>query len=297
MAVDKNMVNFEGIVNNIIKLLEAGVKPWNKPWDSGHSIGLPLNHEGKAYRGANVFFLWISKMNNGFQGDRWLTFNQIRKLGGKVLKGSKGTKIIFWKPIVKSETVNADGSKEQETFPLLRWYTVFNVDQTTDLPEEFYEGVGDDEEIVNNIKDLAEVEAMVNKLNVLIRHEGHRAFYNPTVDYIGMPPKASFKETEGYYSTLFHELTHWTGHNKRCNRKFGDKFGDNAYAVEELVAELGACFLSAHFGIAVDVREENAAYLQSWIKVLKENPKVLLTVAGKAQQAFDYVVNGGKKKY
>lgn len=277
------MVNIYETVNaRIISQLEAGVIPWKKEWKvSGHS-SMPLNFQTKKpYRGINVLLLACS----GFGDSRWLTYKQAQTIGAQVRKGEKGTPIVFWSMF---ERESKDGDTEK--LPFLRQYTVFNVEQcdgiTADLPfdaPEFHP--------IPAAQALAE--SYLTRASIALKHGGDRAFYSPTLDYIQMPAATAFDIPDAYYSTLFHECGHSTGHKSRLDRKFGnDAFGSEAYSKEELVAELGAAYLCAQTGISNERVEVNhAAYIQGWLRSLKNDKTLLLSAAQKAQRAADLIVD------
>ena len=263
---------YQEVTDRIIKALESGTAPWVKPWNATN-YGMPVNGAtGRAYSGINVFLLWASP----YTDNRWYTFKQAQGKKGCVRKGEKGTGIIFFKPLVKKD----DDGKEQ-VIPLIRGFTVFNHEQIEWENEETIE----ESEIEIT---FVEAENMVSATAAKIKHGGARACYNMHTDQISMPTIDSFKSEADYWGTMLHELTHWTGHKSRKNRQFGKRFGDNAYAVEELVAEMGAAFLCAQSG--VEGKLQHAEYISSWLKVLKQDKKAVFTAAKQAQQAADFVV-------
>ncbi len=211
-----------------------------------------------------------------FSSNSWMTFNQAKKLNGHIKQGEKGTPVFFFKPMkVKEET--EEGETIIKTIPLLKSYMVFNTDQI--------EGI---DESVNEVECVEAIDEFVAKTNVLIKTSPDKAYFSPSEDYIAMPAIERFKDTDGYYATLLHELTHASGHPTRLNRDLSRTFGSDSYAFEELVAELGSAFLCSHLGIDLQ-NAQHPQYLQSWIKVLRENPKVLWKASSKAQQAFEYL--------
>ena len=269
---------YQTVTDRILESLEAGVAPWVKPWKSAPGNGLPFNaSSGKAYRGINVALLYAPQ----YASSGWMTFNQAKTLGGHVRKGERGSKIVFFKPFVVRDK-NSTDEEATRTIPLLREFTVFNVEQIEGLPAKFYAQESTEERPAHSVAD-----AMLGLATV--RHGGDRACYSPSVDAIQMPNPAQFDSVSGYYATALHELTHWTGHASRCAREYGKRFGDTAYAREELVAEMGAAFLCARAGI--DGQLQHAAYLQSWIDVLKSDKRAIVIAAAAAQKAADFVIN------
>jgi antirestriction protein ArdC len=277
---------YQEVTNQILSQLEAGVAPWVKPW-TGSKTGVPANAvTGKAYRGINVVLLSIAAQAAGYKRDLWLTFKQALAAGVPVKKGETATRIYFYKRHeikIAGETVDGEQGEKSKVIPLLREYCVFNVEQLSGpLP-----GLEDADQ-APAFADHAAAEQFVGATGARITNGGDGAFYQPGGDYIGMPAKAAFRSEGDYYATLLHELTHWTGHKSRCDR-LGRlvRFGDEAYAAEELVAEMGAAFLCGRFGIAG--RLQHASYIASWIKVLKNDKRAIFTASSLAQKACDYL--------
>jgi antirestriction protein ArdC len=279
---------YDIITDRIVKQLEAGEIPWSKPWTGG---ALPTNAVSKkAYKGINVLMLY-GQYNNPY----WMTFKQAASLGGHVRKGEKSTPIIYWmmrKQQSKTDKTTGDKTTVTKEYdrPILRYYSVFNVEQCEDLPDEFtkldsqidFIPINKAEEIIQGYPRQPE-----------IRHKEQRAYYNPTSDFINMPSKDSFDDVESYYSVLFHEMIHSTGHESRLNRLIDTaSFGSEDYSKEELIAELGAAFLRAETGINAESQmTSSAAYIQSWIKALKNDTKMIIQASSKGQKATDYILN------
>ena len=275
------------ITSRIVTALQSGnLPPWRRPW-GGINTGTPQNAVSKKnYRGINVLLLGL---NESYQSRFWATFRQWRDLGGSVRKGEHGTRVVFWKPIEK-ETLNDDGEAETEAFFLLREYCVFNVEQTEGTALDKFRvqsGINGG----NNFKDCERAENIMAATNADIRFGGNRAFYQPHDDYIQMPMKVSFENEPAYYSTLAHEACHWSGHDSRLNRlKTNARFGDSSYAFEELVAEIGGCFLCNEMGIPQSTDMTNhQAYLAHWLAVLQQDHGAILRAAGQASKAVDFV--------
>jgi antirestriction protein ArdC len=270
------------VTNRIIESLEAGAPPWIQPW-SDHTA-LPSNlATGKSYRGINILMLSIEAMSQGYPDSRWVTLRQANELGAKVRKGSHGTPIVFWK-IREAEDVDADADTEpKRVIPMLRSYTVFNASQLDFLPERF-----ELQPSPAAWQPIGEAEQLIHDTGAVIHHGGNRAFYRPTDDIIQLPPPAWFPDTSDYYAVALHELTHWTGHQRRLDRVLGRRHGIEAYAYEELVAEMGAAFLCAHCGLPA--RLEHASYIDSWLDALRRDKRLIFTAAGAAQKAADYVL-------
>ena len=277
----------EEITNRILEDLEKGVTPWEKPWKQGRGLPLPVNAStGKHYRGINVFVLWDKAQQKGFSTPSWVTFNQAKGLKGTVRKGEKGTDVVFYKRLAKTKKLNLadEVMVEEQAFWVLRTYTVFNLDQVEGLDH-----LKAKSEAVEPFEAIEEADGLLVDSHAEIRHESiDRAFYSPGMDFITLPLRESFKSREAYYATALHELTHWTGHSTRLKREFGKRFGDQAYAFEELVAEMGAAFLCVSCGIPYDT--QHASYIGDWVKILKDHKRAIFTAAAKAQAAMDFVL-------
>lgn len=288
------------VTASVIASLEAGVPPWVCPWSrSGASGGsqLPVNATtSRPYRGINVLLLNARLWECGFQSNRWLTFNQAQAVGARVRKGSTGSTVVFFK------LWEADGSctgdvpaiEDRKVIPLLRSFTVFNADQVDGLPEAMAPvpdagapGVAWDP--------IGSAEALVAASGANIAHGGDRAYYRPADDHIQMPIRAAFPSAEAYYGTLLHELTHWTGHASRCDRTLQGRQHIDAYAFEELVAEMGAAFLCGHCGLLPAAGGEaaglqHAAYIGAWLQALRNDRRLVFTASSLAQKAADFVL-------
>jgi antirestriction protein ArdC len=273
---------YEIISEKIISQLESGVVPWRKPWTAKPSANLISQKE---YRGLNTFLLG----SQGYGSRYWLTFNQAKKLGGTVRKGEKSSLVVFWNVGEERTIVNRETGTERKSKPvLLRYYTVFNLTQTDGIAEKL--GL---EKQVAVVPSIADCEAIVAWMpNPPAREQSHRAWYKPAADTVGMPARELFAGPEAYYATLFHELTHSTGHASRVGRDGimeRHSFGDADYSREELIAEMGAAMLCGVTGISPAVLDNSAAYLANWIQVLKGDSKLLVSAASAAQKAADYI--------
>lgn len=265
---------YQTITDQIIAALEQGAAPWVKPWSTA---GLPRNAvSGREYSGINTILLAMSPYGSPL----WLTYNQAKAAGGQVRKGERGTGIVLFKPFNVTDVNNPIAP--EKSIPLLRSFTVFNVQQIDNLPEKFL--------LVNkpqleSFEYNEEAEMYLGK--AIIEHGKSKACFIPSADVIYMPSKFDFKSESDYYATGLHELTHWTGHKSRLARDFSGRFGDGAYAFEELIAELGAAFLCGHCGI--DGQLQHANYIQSWLKVLKNDKRAIFTAAAAARKASEFV--------
>lgn len=281
---------YQRITNSIIADLEKGVRPWLKPWNAGHTAGRitrPLRSNGQPYQGINVLMLWGASMEKGFAAPIWMTFKQAKELGAFVKKGEQGSLVVYASKLTKMHTDEATGEESEREIPFLKGYTVFNVEQIEGLPAHFY---GAPAPRIDPIQRIAHAEEFFVGTGAVVRHGGDRAFYSPASDAVQMPPFESFKDAESYYATLGHECTHWTMHGSRLAREFGRKrFGDSAYAMEELVAELGSAFLCADLDLTPEPREDHASYIAHWLKALEGDNRAIFTAAGHAQRAADFL--------
>ena len=272
---------YQEVTDRIVAALESGTVPWRKPWTSGTSEH--HNPVSKTvYRGINPFLLDLTAQAAGYGDPRWITFNQARAKGGCVRKGEKGTLVIFWKMLRKQD----DETGELRTIPLLRHYRVFNIAQVDGiewpkLERRTFNPVECAEQIIREMQHAP-----------VIQHGGPSAYYHPVLDTVQLPVREAFEDESAYYHTAFHELAHSTGHKTRLNRvevtRARVAFGDGDYALEELVAELGAAMVAGRAGIEPRTNQ-NAAYIASWLKALRNDHKMIVTAAGRAQRAADYI--------
>ena len=285
---------YERVTNKIIAALEQGIRPWVQPWSAGNTEGKitrPLRHNGTPYKGINVLLLWSESVAKGFDSNIWMTYKQAEAIGAQVKKGEKGSLVVYANSITKEESENEEEEEEEKEKKIyfLKGYTVFNVQQIDGLPEHFY---GKPTEPIPLQKRIANADDLISKSKAKIRHGGNQAFYSSMDDFIQLPPFEAFKDPESFYGTACHEIVHWTKHQSRLNRDMGRKrFGDEGYAREELVAELGAAFLCADLAITPEVRDDHADYVGHWLKVLKNDKRAIFQAATHAQKAADYLNN------
>ena len=281
---------YQNITDQIVSALENGVRPWHQPWNAGHMEGrvaLPLRHNGVAYRGVNVLALWMQAMAKGYAAPVWMTFKQALALGANVRKGEKGSLVVYADKITRTETDASTGEDSERAIPFMKGYTVFNVEQVEGLPEHYY---GKPEVPTDTVQRIAHAESFFAATGANVVHGGSRACYVPSTDNIHMPCIDFFRDAESYYATRAHETCHWTRHKSRLDREFGRKrFGDEGYAMEELVAELGAAFLSADLELTPELRDDHASYIEHWLKVLKSDNRAIFTAASHAQRAADFL--------
>ncbi|WP_298161946.1 zincin-like metallopeptidase domain-containing protein [Brevundimonas sp.] len=277
---------YSRITHQIVAQLETGVRPWTRPWVVSQSVSRPLRHDGTPYRGINVVLLWAEAAARGFQSSTWMTFRQALALDAHVRKGEKGSTVVYANALVRTDE---DDTREEATrrIPFLKAYTVFNVEQIEGLPASYAPAPAP---VVNLGQRIARAEAFFAATGADVRHGGGCAFYAPGPDFVQMPVFESFLDPEAYYATLGHELTHWTRHSSRLDRDLGRRrHGDDGYAREELVAELGAAFLCADLGLALEPREDHAAYLASWLEALRQDNRLIFSAAAHAQRAIDFL--------
>lgn len=279
---------YQKVTDFMIKKLEQGIVPWQKPFETG--LCMPMNIRKRPYRGVNVWSLLSYEHQSPF----WLTFKQVKELGGNVKKGEKGAMVVFWKmlDVQKEKTEDGDPAFENITVPYLRYYYVFNLCQTENIPVKNIPQIEKPDEIEFTPIQKAEQILSAWEDKPKLKHGKHRACYISFWDAVEMPDEKFFISPEEYYCTLFHEYIHSTGHKSRTNRhaKFPNhRFGSKDYSIEELVAEMGAAFLCAIAGIESKVIDNSAAYIQSWISVFKNNKKFLMNASSHAQKACDYI--------
>jgi antirestriction protein ArdC len=290
---------YQRITNKLIAILESGANPWQRDWTLGNGGGYGMPHNaisGRAYRGINLMLLTAEQIVNGYQSTGWITkgkLYELAKADGVTLnwKGQSPTEVVLWKRSEKKDSATG----ERSSYMWAKTFWVWNLDQIDGIEDcadklKGYKAL----EIPEEIADTHALVAAVSKgLDIKVNHGGDRAFYNPGSDFIQMPPKDAFKSEAGYLGTFMHESTHATGHKSRCDRgvkAMQGRFGTEAYAFEELVAELGSCFLQGTLGIEMHT-ENHASYLANWLKVLKDDEKAIFTAASKAQKACDYILD------
>lgn len=281
------------ITNKIIDQLEKGTVPWRKPWTDG---GIPRNMlSKKVYRGINVFLLG----SLGYAYNLFITYKQIQEIGASIKENEKGHIIVFWNWVdeEKSDEENQiDIDSNSNKKPLLRYYKVYNISQLENVPIEL---IPKQEKRINDtIKSCEKIVANYS-FKPVIKHEGNIACYAPHTDIITMPHRNTFDTSEFYYSTLFHELIHSTGHANRLNRKGVADYSileHEAYSQEELVAEIGACFLSSYTGIVIKDFSNNIAYIQGWLSKLKDDKRFIIYASAQAQKATDWIL-GIEREY
>jgi antirestriction protein ArdC len=281
---------YDDITNKIIAELEAGRVPWVQPWGTAAAkapLAMPANAAtGRQYSGINVLILWGAVIEHAFPVQSWVTFRQALSLGGHVRKGERGTTVVYADRFIPDdEKLRAqETGEEAQTIPFLKRFTVFNVAQCEDLPDDL--AVAPPAPKPGLIE--PRVEALIKATGVDFRIGGDRAFYIPAHDYVQVPPPQAYFETINWHRTALHELGHATGHASRLGRDLSGSFGSKKYAFEELVAEMNAAFCCASLGIVPTVR--HADYIRSWLKVLREDNRAIVRAASQASKAADWLL-------
>jgi antirestriction protein ArdC len=285
-APDKRDV-YASVTSQIINAIEQGAGTWRMPWHtSGRFAFSPINVTSKKpYRGINTVCLWAAAQAKGYASGDWGTYQQWQQRGAQVRRGEKSTTVVFWKFSNGSGEIQEDGEATPAGSSRLlftRGYSVFNAAQVDGYAPKV-------EADMPMLERIAQAEAFFSSVGAVVRNGGNQAFYAPATDHIQMPAFQAFRDSVSYYSTLAHEHTHWTATAGRCDRQLGKRFGDCAYAAEELIAELGAAFACSHLGLSTEPRADHAQYIQSWLRVLKADKRAIFTAASKAQQACDWL--------
>lgn len=275
---------YETITNQILAAIEAGAGAYHMPWHrSRFDVASPSNAQtGRAYRGVNVLSLWMTAKARGFGSGQWATYRQWQEQGAQVRKGETATAVVLWKPLEARDAENGDDSERAGRF-VARAYSVFNADQVEGWTPPVVPVLSEAERIANAEVFFATIPAQV-------QHGGNSACYIPALGRVQMPAFGQFARATGYYTTLAHELNHWTGAKSRLDRDLSGRFGSDAYAMEELIAELGAAFVTGQLGLPSVPRTDHAPYIASWLKVLKADSRAIFTAASRAQTAADYLV-------
>ena len=291
----------EQITNQIVEHLKSRkTLPWRRPWNLDKNAGAPANVvSGRNYSGINPLLTEIASMHHGFQSKWWATFNQWKQLGGNVMRrpshvppGEWGTTIVFWRPVTKTER-DANGNEQEETYFLLKTYTVFNIDQVEgDHLDHLRLGHGqlESEEVQQRFE---QADAAIDATGADIRHGGNRAYYDMDGDFIVLPHRRQFSVPE-YYETAFHELTHWTEHSNRLD--WDRSKPENTYALGELIAELGGCYVVGELGLpTADNLGNHASYLKTWLNEMQDDPRFIFRAAAQAAKASDCILSFSRK--
>jgi antirestriction protein ArdC len=272
------------VTDEIIAMLESG-KTSRLTWARSGG-GLPRNHmTGTAYQGVNVLLLWAAAATGGYSSDHWLTYKQAAEMGGQVRKGEKSVTCVFFKTIERESENEGDSTEKAHSIQMIKPFWLFNLDQIDGIEKP---------QAAVSLKEFQQVDAAENVLvrsGAVIRETGEKAFYQPSTDEIYLPERNRFSSENEFYSVALHELTHWTGAKHRLARDFAKRFGSEAYAFEELIAELGSAFLNTELGFAASMIPNHAGYIESWLKVLKNDKRAIFTAASQASKAHSYIMD------
>lgn len=279
------------ITEKIVADLEKGVRPWVRPWSSGHLAGRvsrPLRHNGLPYQGINTLLLWSESVAQGFVLPYWMTFKQALELGGHVRKGETGTTVVYAGSFSKTET-DANGEEVERGIPFLRAYTVFCADQIEDLPARYYAAA---DPAPKPLERIEHADRFFDNTGAVVRYGGDQAYYSPVSDHVQLPHPESFRDMQSFVAIRAHETLHWTASPHRLNRDLSRYHKDRSdRAREELLVEVGSCLLCADLGIVPELepRPDHASYLQSWLTVLGSDRRAIFTAAAHAQRAVTYL--------
>ena len=274
----------QAITDLILQKIEQGTAPWLKPWSSRSTR--PLRHNGIAYTGINTFYLWAVAETRGFASPYWMTYRQAAELGGQVRKGECGAYSVFYSSARLTDTDQLTGETSEKSIRFMKWNHVFNANQIDALSAHYYPAPPDPRatgELSANVR------AFLDAIPIKVVHGGDSAHYTPSTDTISLPDPAAFHSIEAYFSVRGHESVHGAGHPSRLNRKFGKRFGDDAYCVEEAVATFGQSILCAEYGLPNELDDSHASYLAHWVKVMKGDKTAILHAAAKAEQAVKWL--------
>jgi antirestriction protein ArdC len=281
------------ITDRIVAELERGVRPWVQPWAAANMAGRitrPLRHNGQPYTGINVVLLWSEAVARGFRSRIWMTFRQASELSAHVRRGETGSTVVYASRFTMTDT-DAHGDEVERDIPFLKAYTVFCVDQIEGLPAHYYAQPAEPTPR-DTVDRIAHADAFFANTGAVIRHGGDKAYYAPALDIVQMPPFEGFRDAVSYYATLGHECTHWTSATHRLNRDLSRYHKDKSErAREEIIADLGACFLSADLGLVPELepRPDHVSYIDSWLEVLSRDKRFIFSAAAHAQRAIAYL--------
>lgn len=277
---------YSSVTASIVAALESGnLAPWRRPWAGGDGAFLPLRHNGINYRGINTLILWIQSDAMGYASPYWMTFAQAKEYGGCVRKGEKSAAILWCEPRTKKTTAD-DGTEGEDRFWISKTYRVFNAEQCDGLPDKY---TAKPVQTLDPAQRIEQADTYVKNTGATIKHGSGGAYYRPSEDLINLPPFEAFDSPEAYHGTALHELAHWSGAPQRLARDLKPSTNREAYAKEEILAELASCFLAAQLGIEPVTREDHASYLAFWIQAMKADSRYIFAAAAQAQRAADFL--------
>ena len=277
----------------IIEKLEQGTAPWSRPWRTAGAGGRPLRHCGQPYTGINTLYLWAVADARGYRSRYWMTYRQASELGGQVRRGETGSLSVYYSSFNKVESDPKTGEEAERRIRFLRWYVVFNADQIDGLPAHFYPVAEPAEPTLPSVRQAA-IDAWFAAIPAEVRHGGNQAWFNPTLDRIQLPEPGAFRTMDHYASVRAHETIHWSGAESRLARSFGRRFGDAAYAFEELVAEIGAGLVCSELGLPNELHDDHASYVAHWLGILRKDKSAIIHAAAKAEQACAFLRGFGE---
>lgn len=281
---------YQQVTDSIIAIIEAGKLGNGINWTQESAKGMPINFKTKAsYNGVNVLLLWNATREAGYSSNQWMTYKQAAEMGGSVRKGEKGQLCLFFKMLEVTGKEAAKGEDEKK-IPMASPFWLFNLDQIDSIEKSPAAAPR------SEFQQIKTVEQILNASQAIIKEQGQKAFYRSSTDEIYLPERTRFADVKEFYSVALHELTHWTGAKIRLNRDFSGRFGSEAYAFEELIAEFGSAFLNADLGFASSMIPNHAQYIDSWLKVLKNDKRAVFTAAGQAGKAHSFIMNLAAKE-
>lgn len=275
------------ITNLIIAKIEAGVAPWVRSWSAGNAGGRPLRHNGEAYSGINCLYLWAVGDKAGYASPYWMTYRQADALGARVRRGESGSLSVYFNAINKTKTDVQTGQENSRLVRFMRHYVVFNAEQIDGLAPHFQPAI--DNVVVEPSKRQGAIDAFFQAIPADIRYGGDKAFFSPSHDFIQIPRRSAFKTQDHFASTLAHECVYWSGSADRLARTFGKRFGDDAYAFEEIVASVGQSLVCADLDLPAELHDSHASYVKHWLRCLKRDKTAIIHAAAKAEQAVRYL--------
>jgi antirestriction protein ArdC len=280
-------LSFDGLMAEIIARIEAGTPPWRQAWTvPGADPRPPLRANGEAFTGSNGWLLSFAGAVAGYSSPYWFTFRQALAIEAPVMKGAKAAPAILYKTrVVEAEAGGGGDDSDPKVLRYLKTYGVFNAEQLSDCPPHFHAGPP-----IDAAARAASRNAVLDAIPAQVELGGGKACYIPSLDVIRLPAPEAFRSADDFLATKAHEQLHWSGADHRLGRAFGARFGDEAYAFEELVAEIGAAALGLRIGLRPQLLDDHAAYLAHWVKILKARPGALLEASGHAQRAVDFLL-------
>lgn len=281
----------QSVTDDLIRVIERGVLPWRQPW-RGPASQTPLRHNGEAYQGVNTFLLTLQTALNGYSSPYWMTFQQAKDMDAQVRKGEKSSIVVYYGT---AEKKTDDGVKDGNVYRFLKSYRVFNADQIEGLDDTYHPA---EEDVTTHppCEPIPHMQEFFNAIAHDVSFTGREAYYMQARDKIYIPPIDLFEDPRKFYSVWCHELGHWTKPLHRLNRDYGDaRFGNTAYAREEIVAELTAMMVGQKLGFTAHTLEMNAAYIQNWVTVLRSDKTAIFKHAADAQKACDFLIEASRK--